>query len=228
MEPSNNSPGQSSTDVNTAAPSTTPGEAVGGSNQPLTGEETQMKDLILGHMAEGLMSRETADVSLQESIGRRLADFENDKRSPTEIAYDKAYPVCREQDIQWPATEETTTPQYSAFRNSINGYFVDAGVTNETAAFILKQADAFGHRSEKWGENDHVLNGRAELAKLQCVFGDQLPQKLELARQMVQKIEAARPGIVAMLEATGLGNDAGVILALANHCARVSTRSQPR
>jgi hypothetical protein len=221
--------GQSSTDVNTpapVAPATTSSIEVNATPSP---EALAFVQWIREDLAAGKMTEAQADQALKEVNGQGLDQLTADKRTGSERAYDEAHPVVKAHDIPWPyAPDQENSPEYSAFRNSINGYFVDAGVTKETAAFILKQADAFGHRSEKWDENDHVLFGRSEMAKLECVFGDQLPQKLELARQMVQKLEAKRPGLADWLDTTGLGNDAGVILALANHCARLSTRSQPR
>jgi hypothetical protein len=97
---------------NTPAPSAAPSAAC--TNQPLTGEETQMADMILSDLAKGLMSRETADVSLQESIGRRLSDFAEDTRSPEARQFDKDFPAALSHEIPWPHTEEATTPAYNA------------------------------------------------------------------------------------------------------------------
>jgi hypothetical protein len=220
METLNNNPGQGGEATPVAA-----APSAAGTNQPLSGEESQMADMILGHMAEGLMSRETADISLQESIGRRLADFENDKRTPEERQFDKDFPAAKSHDIQWPHTEEATTPAYHALRNEVNSRFIDADMTADTASYIIKEADAFGYCSEKWTLEEHTLYGRSELAKLTCVFGDQTAAKIETARKLIETLEAKRPGLVDLLERTGLGNNAAVILQIVNHAERLAYRN---
>jgi hypothetical protein len=82
METNNGTAAQPSGDVTPAVSTATPAQPVRGSNQPLSGEESQMAEMILSDLAKKLMSPETADISLQESIGRRLADFEIDRLEP--------------------------------------------------------------------------------------------------------------------------------------------------
>jgi hypothetical protein len=191
-------------------------------------EAEGFKEWVRQDLAAGKMTPEQADQALKVIDGQGLDQLKADTRSESERQYDKDFPVCREDNIPWPHSPDgESTPEFNAFRTQINTYFIDAGMTKDTAGYILKEADAFGYRSEKWTPEEHVLFGRAEIAKLECVLGDQLPQKLQLARQMVQKLESKRPGIVAMLEKTGLGNHSAVVLALANHCERLSKRSKP-
>jgi hypothetical protein len=214
--------------VNMPAPSatpSTPAEPVGVAG--LSRDQTQMADMILSDYGNKLMDRETADRSLQESIGKRLADFENDKRTPNERQFDKEFPVALPHQIQWPHTEETTTPAYNAVRNEVNSRFIDAGMTADTASFIIKEAEAFGYRSEKWTPEEHTLYARTEMAKLTCLLGDATQQKITMAQQFIQKLETKRPGLVALLETTGLGSNSGVILQVIHHLDRLNARSKP-
>jgi hypothetical protein len=206
------------------APSATPSIEI---NAP-SAEAEGFKQWVRQDLASGKMTPAEADQALREIDGQGLDQLKADTRSECEREYDRAFPVCREDNIPWPHSPDgESMPEFNAFRSQMNCYFVDAGMTKDTAGYILKEADAFGYRSEKWTPEEHVLVGRAEIAKLESVLGDRLPQQLLLAKQMVQKLESKRPGLVAMLEETGLGNHSGVILALANHCERLSKRSKP-
>jgi hypothetical protein len=222
MELNNGTAGQVSPNTSTpvaAAPS------AAGTNQPLSGEESQMAEMILSDLAKKLMSPETADVSLQESIGKRLSDFAEDTRTPEERQFDKDFPAAKSHEIQWPHTEEATTPAYNAVRNEVNGRFIDAGMTADTASYIIKEADAFGYRSERWSAEEFTLYARSEMAKLECLFGTQTAAKIETARKLIQTIEAKRPGLVDLLERTGLGSNSGVILQSVNHAERLAYRN---
>jgi hypothetical protein len=146
--------------------------------------------------------------------------------SPEERQFDRDFPVAKSHEIQWPHTEEATTPAYNAVRTEVNSRFIDAGMTADTASYIIKEADAFGYRSETWTPEEHTLYARSEMAKLECVFGDQTAAKIETARKLIQTLEAKRPGLVELLERTGLGNNAAVILQIVNHAERLKARSK--
>jgi hypothetical protein len=213
----------------TPAPSatpSTPAEPVAGVAE-LNREQTTMIGWIREDLAAGKMTQEQADEAIREATGQDPKDILSDKRSDSERAYDLAFPKAAASDIPWPHTEETTTPQYDSFRNQVNGYMVDAGLTKDSAGYILKLADNFGYQSERWSDEDHVVFGRAEMARLTALWGSQTDARVNMARQMVDKLETARPGLKALLIESGLGNHAGLILELAQHCERLSKRSKP-
>jgi hypothetical protein len=99
-------------------------------------------------------------------------------------------------------------------------------MTKESAGYILKLADNFGTQSERWTPEEHVLFGRSEMAKLEALLGNQTGAKIQMAREMVDKVEAANPGFKKFLDDTGLGSHAGLILEVIHHCDRLSKRSK--
>lgn len=59
---------------------------------------------------------------------------------------------------------------------------------------------------------------------LTAIWGDKQDEKIQLARQLVNEIEARQPGLKAFLDRTGSGNDANVISILANHAKIMSLK----
>lgn len=65
-----------------------------------------------------------------------------------------------------------------------------------------------------------------ERSKLDRMWGDQAPANIALATQLVKEIEAKKPGIVAFLEVTGLGNNSNVIAQLAGQARRLYSKAK--
>jgi hypothetical protein len=179
-------------------------------------------------LAAGLMTREQADQALREIDGTTLSEMAKDSRNEHERAFDLAHPIAEAHQIRWPNVPEEDATAQRTFRNDINARFIDAGMGADIASHILKLGESFQELSKNWTtEGDHALYARAQTAQLESLFGDQLPQKLELGKQMIRNMEAKRPGLVEYLERTGLGNNGGIILQIINHAERLSKRSKP-
>jgi hypothetical protein len=216
-------------DVNTPAPSGTPiaTPAIEMNTAPST-EAQGFIQWVREDWAAGKMTAAEADAALREINGEGLSQISADRRSESERAYDLAHPIAKVHEIRWPHVPEEDAAAQRTFRNDLNSRFVDAKMPADIATHILKCGQTFQELSKNWtSAGDHALYARSQMAQLESLFGDQLPQKLELGRQIIRSLEAKRPGLVEYLETSGIGNNAGIILQIINHAERLSKRSKP-
>lgn len=66
---------------------------------------------------------------------------------------------------------------------------------------------------------------QTERAKLEKLWGDKFNHKLGLAQQLVQELDAKKPGTLALLERTGAASSAQVIAMLAAHAEALHARA---
>jgi hypothetical protein len=62
-----------------------------------------------------------------------------------------------------------------------------------------------------WTPAQHELFQRSEMVKLHNMWGDQTASRLVMARQFIRELEFRSPGVVGLLERTGLGNNSRIV-----------------
>ena len=98
----------------------------------------------------------------------------------------------------------------------------------ENGSYIAHEADRFGVMTEKWTDAQHALYGKSELAKLQALWGDKTQERIELGKTFIKNLDKKSPGVIRLLNDTGLGNNAKIISVIVGHAERLAYRNGKR
>ena len=141
----------------------------------------------------------------QEEAGRanRLYDLPMDTDGPR---FDE--PVMDRFEVEVP--DDLANNLKDGEGEQIGQALIAAGLGNTTAASFMKMGV---EASRKGPLSDQQIQQRnaAGLAELRERWGDQVPAKLAVAKDMIRQAEAKWPGLKNYLDATGLGSDPKLI-----------------
>lgn len=99
---------------------------------------------------------------------------------------------------------------------AIRGWLADAELPKGNGNFIAAEARKLVPQLQAMTDSQRDLFQQQERVKLERIWGDGYNTNMNAARQLVQEIEAKRPGIVNFLERSGLGDSSVVIGLLAS------------
>jgi hypothetical protein len=151
-------------------------------------------------------------------------------------AIDQAFPPGKAKDFEIPSLTELAKKVSEATGRAIGQEEVFAKrewvgrileSIGPTAALGSDLAECFVKVDAHWnslnesGRQLQIVDTRAQLAQR---YGDQLPAKLLLAREMVMDLEKRHPGTVQFIIASGVGNDAGCIARLISQAERLALK----
>jgi hypothetical protein len=183
--------------------------------------QTMADDLV----KRGRLTREQADEMLRAD-GAALPEPEQGL-SPEAAAIDRAFPPARPQDYQMPEYSrpgEGLTPEESKFDAMARGWLADARFTREIGSSLAREIAREAQAHEAKTESQRELYRRSTEALLQRMWGDQYDERVSLARTLVRELDARKPGLLAVLEHSGAGNNPRVIAALASQAERLLMR----
>jgi hypothetical protein len=168
----------------------------------------------------GRLTREQANEML-------AADGVQPQAQPTEEqkAYDALYPRASaptdyEMPLMDPALDSKTA---AAFDKAARGWLYEAGFDRGRGTSLLREVDRVAQQHASMSDTDKKLYQTREREKLTRMWGDKTREKLGLARQLVQELEAKSPGLMDILEA-GPGNSAMVIALIAAQAEILANR----
>src|SRR5574340_860451 len=173
----------------------------------------------------GRMTREEADKALAAE-GVELVKPE-EGLSPDAAEIDKAFPPARPQDYEFPQYNgpgEGLTAEQAKFDATARGWLADAKFTREIGSSLAIEIDREARAHQSMSDIDRLLYGKQQQILLERLWGTGTADKISMARQLVRELDARRPGLIALLEATGAGNNARLIAALANQAERLALR----
>jgi len=185
----------------------------------------QIQQLAAWAVEDGQLTREQANAMLAADGGEPLIDAPPIGSVAAEI--DAAFPPAKPMEFEIPSfapDDAPLTPEMIEFDGRARGWLSTAGFTAGIGSAIAKEIAQVADAWEKMNPTERELWDRGEQAKLDGMWGDQKPAKMELARQLIRELEAKSPGVVELLETTGAGNSAMVAAQLALHAERLAAK----
>lgn len=171
----------------------------------------QLQSMADHEVNAGRLTREQANEMLK-------ADNVQPAAQPTEEekAYDALYPRAAsaseyEMPLMGDGVDEKTA---MAADKAARGWLFDAGFDRGRGSSLLKEVDRVSQQHAGMSETERKRYQASERQKLANLWGDKTNEKIGLARQLVQELEAKSPGLMDILEA-GPGNSAMVISLIA-------------
>lgn len=136
------------------------------------------------------------------------------------------------QGFKPPRLEEYTLPyadpgEHNAeVDRTIRGWVASAGFSVANGSELLQEIDRAAARHERMNATEREIYRRSEEALIRKILGPDADARLDLARQLVDEIDEARPGFKQLLNDTGAGNSARLLLLLANQATVLAGRHQ--
>lgn len=108
----------------------------------------------------------------------------------------------------------------------MRGWVASAGFSQSNGVELLAEIDRANSRHERMTAAERDIHRRSEETLIRKVLGPDADARLNLARQLVDEIDEARPGFKQLLDDTGAGNSARLLLLLANQAMVLAGRHQ--
>jgi hypothetical protein len=148
---------------------------------------------------------------------------------------DAAFPAAREIEFQIPELampgQPAGAPELATADKAFRGWLAEGRFTRESGNFVAaevhKHAERFLALPEHQRTTERTLGAIAARTRLERLYGDQAPEKIRMAHQLVDEIEKRKPGLKAFLEASGAGNSPELISTLATQAERLARRWKP-
>ncbi len=186
----------------------------------------QLRVMASDLVNRGRLTREQADAMLAEDGVPQAAQPETGL-TPEAAEIDAAFPPARPQDFEFPTYNgpgEGLTPEQSKFDALARGWLSDARFTREIGSSLAKEIEREARAQASMSPIDRTLYGKSQRITLERLWGAETDNKIRMAKQLVRKLDARRPGLLAMLEKTGVGNNARLVATLANQAERLAAR----
>jgi hypothetical protein len=212
------------------APATTPAEPV------LTGDLTAREAAVMigwerENLAKGKISPEEATKRFDQ-LGATPEQRAGDTRTPAEVELDRASPPAKPGDylIRWkdPLDPTPMSQQDRQADATARGWLADAGFPREIGNSLINRIRQVTQETKGMTESELHAYRLTELAKLQHVHRDKLPERLAAADDMIDELESQRPGLFNLLGLHGIGKSAMVWQLLINHAPIFHARNKAR
>lgn len=105
-------------------------------------------------------------------------------------------------------------------RDWLSALGLPKNIGNAVASKTKETSESFSRLNDS--QKSAWLNKQTET--LTSIWGDKVSEKLQLAKDLVNKVEAQQPGLKAFLDRTGAGNDAMVIAMLHDQAVRLNLK----
>lgn len=179
-------------------------------------------------IADGLVTREQADDALRAE-GIEPPAPPDPTLGPAAAEIDAAFPVPADpSEYRLPPLGDENTPVADLARldGLARGWLHEARLPVEIGHHLVSEAVRGADRYAAMSEDGRNVYAAQERAKLDRILGPDAAARIDKAKRLVQDLEARKPGLLAVLRATGAGNNANVIAQLVLHAERLEARRQ--
>jgi hypothetical protein len=129
-------------------------------------------------------------------------------------------------DYKMPFMPDATPEQALAAQKTSAEWSMEGRLSPEKHAFVTEEIARLTPRYQSMDAGARELFAKTERAKVDKVFGSESATMIARARQLVREVEARKPGLVRLLEQSGGGNSASVIVALAQQATMLGMRGK--
>ena len=207
-----------------AAPDAAPAGSGGGDISANDGFTPEVQQLLARWLVEdGHATQEQVDAMLNAD---GIDPIVEDNRTEEAKAIDAAFPPAKPEDYRMPrfATDADSVPDIMRVEQTARGWLAEARLPAEIGSAIAADAHRTAALWQTMNDNAKEVWSREQLAIATRILGPSAEEKIALARQLVDEIEAKKPGLKGFLENSGAGSCAAVVVQLANHAARLAAR----
>jgi hypothetical protein len=181
-------------------------------NQPFTFD--QMRGIAADEVGSGRLTREQADAALTADGVDNAAPNLLDGFEPARVGqYETPRPVSG------------FDPEGQSRDTKLRGWLAGMKFPQGHGSHLVHEITRAGAQFKDMTEPARKLWARSETIRLENLWGAQAQEKIKLAQQLVREIEAKQPGFVELLEESGAGNSADVIVAMHAQAFRLAARS---
>ena len=100
------------------------------------------------------------------------------------------------------------TPEGKQFDTAARTWLHGAGFPKDTGNSLVTTIGRVAQQTARFTPDQLTTYGQTEYAKLQKTYGESLGEKLQAANRMIHAMEERQPGIKALLQSRGIGDNA--------------------
>jgi hypothetical protein len=193
----------------------------------LTGIEAAVRRNAEYLVSSGRATRETVNADLAAAGHQPLPQPDTATPTVDDAALDAAFPPGKPTEYTLPkltAPGEEYTEATAAKDHLARGWMAEARLPVSIGNHIAAEVAAIADKWPAMNDSQRRVYAINERSKLDRLLGADAQVKIEGARRLVAELEAKSPGLVHLLEASGAGNSAAVVVMLAQHAARLAAR----
>ena len=208
------------------AQSAAPAQPNGGAPE-LTPHQVTVMGWLKDDHAKGRMSDAELNTALQQLTGKGAEQLTPDTRTPEQQEYDRHFPPAKPAHYELPLHDdhEHMTPEKTAFDNTVRGWLATGLFPREHGSAIAKEAHRVAAKLEHYTEGQRELFRRTEMATLSKIWGADTAKNLSMARAFIREVAEKSPQLVEMLNRTGIGNSAAIVIQCFHQAERLNARN---
>ncbi len=189
---------------------------------PFTPE--QSRQMAQWEVERGRLTQSEADAMLAaDGITQPTAEG---AQLPEAAEIDAAFPPAAPHEYAFPYAPGELTPEQHKTDRMLRGWLSDAQFPRDIGSSLAKQADAVAKKWETMSPVARQLHAKSERLKLEKIYGAEFQRKVDMAAQFIDAMELKRPGLLKMLDATGLAHDARTVSMIVAQAERVAMRKR--
>lgn len=199
--------------------------ALGTTNRDFTPD--QLRTMAADLVGSGKLSQAEADAALKADGVEAAQPAADTGLSAQAAEIDAAFPAARATDYEIPPLapgNEPLTKELMAFDRQARGWLEAARFTKGIGSFIAREVEKVGVRYQAMSESERKLFAITERQRRDQLLGPNAEKRVALGRQLVRELDKKSPGLVALLEETGAGNSAAVIVHFTMQAERLAAR----
>lgn len=216
------------TTTETPAPTDTPAPAAMPDTPPIASSSNftpaQLKCMADDLVARGTMTREQADAMLVADGVQIEQPKPEGELSPEAAEIDALFPPAKPSEYQMPDMGPEYGPAQQKLDTEARGWLADARFPAGIGSSLLAEVDRTAKAWAKMDDTARRMYAQQEISTLRKLWGDSYEPRVKAAQQLVRELEAKRPGLARILEESGAGNSAAVIVQVALHAERLLAR----
>jgi predicted nucleic acid-binding protein len=207
-----------------AAPDAAPAGSGGGDISANDGFTPEVQQLLARWLVEdGHATQEQVDAMLNAD---GIDPIVEDNRTEEAKAIDAAFPPAKPEDYRMPrfATDADSVQDIMRVEEASRAWLAEARFTREIGSFVAGEVARTAERFQRMDDTERQLWTQEQRVAVERLLGPDHERRLALGRQLIQEIEAKRPGLVRLLEDSGAGNNPSVVLNVVLQAERLAAR----
>lgn len=124
---------------------------------------------------------------------------------------------------------DTLSPEFVAVDTEVRDMLRTAQMPANIANSLARTANSYVEYSQHFTPEQHEIERRTTMSKLERLYGEDLGKKLEMARSFIKTLDSIHNGLMTeILETHGLGNSVEVVHQIIQHAERIALVKKAR
>ena len=216
----------------TPSPSTpnpsSPSPAPDGQDTQPSREHVAIEQSLREYHSKGRMTDAELVTALQELTGDTEAQLAPDTRTESQRAFDAQFPAAKPEHFDFgpPERQGTPTREEQAFDHTARTWLAHGKFSKELGSALAKECTRVSKQLEGFKTSaERELFKIGERRRLDKLWGPNTEKNIAATKAFVREVGEKHPEFIQMLNATGLGDSADIIVRIHSQAERLMARN---